>query len=499
MDSIFSVILSNVGWDVQSLLLFAAVFILTTDYIKNRQPASFPPRPWGFPIVGNLFSVDHNKTHESMTELAGKFGDVYSLRMGKIWIVVVSSFKVFKEALVTYGHNTADRPPLPMSNELNHKLGIFASSGNLWKQQRRFALSTLRNFGLGKKSLEPAILQEFTYSSNDLRKFKGEPCDIRQIINNAVSNIICSLVFGHRFEYTDKRFRKLINYFEELLRIQVSLWSWCYNSYPKLVRYLPGPHKRLRHMFNDVEAFIKEELEQHKQNWDPSDQRDYIDCYLNEIQTSKGEQDSTFEEGNLVICVLDLFVAGTETTTATLLWGFLYMAQHPEIQAKVQAEIDEVIGSKEPSTMDRVGLPYTDAVIHEVMRMGNTVPLSVPHFTSNEVQLGGYTLPKGTAVIPNLTSVLYDKNEWATSSTFNPGHFLNEEGRFVKPAAFIPFSAGKRQCPGESLAKMELFLFFTSFLQNFTFSMPAGVKPVMDTKFSIVLSPLPYNICATPR
>lgn len=445
MDSILSVTGSYVDWDVRSLLIFIAVFILTTDLLQNLQPARFPPGPRPFPIVGNMFAVDHRRTHESMMQLAGKYGDVYSLRMGKAWIVVLNGFKVFKEALVHHGQSLVDRPVLPLINEINYSLGVLSSSGNLWKQQRRFALSTLRNFGLGKRSLEPVILNEITYCSKDFRSFKGMPCNPRLVINNAVSNIICTMVFGHRFEYSNEKFRKLISYFETALQIQISLWGWFYNSFPLLMRYLPGPHNTLHHIFNDIKDFIREELKEHKLNWDPSDQRDYIDCYLSEIELNKAQAENTFDENNLIFCVLDLFVAGTETTTSTLLWAFLYMAKYPEIQAKVQEEIDEVIGqSRQPTTDDRLHLPYTDAVIHEVQRMGNTVPLSLPHFTNDDIELGGYTIPKGITVIPNLTSVLYDKNEWETPFNFNPRHFLNEEGKFVKPAAFLPFSAGRR-------------------------------------------------------
>lgn len=200
------------------------------------------------------------------------------------------------------------------------------------------------------------------------------------------------------------------------------------------------------------------------------------------------------------MCVLDLFVAGSETTSTTLRWAFLYMAKYPEIQEKVQAEIDRVIGqSRQPSMEDRANLPYTDAVIHEILRMGNIVPLALPHSTNKEVQLGGYTIPKGVLIIPNLASVLIDKKEWATPSTFDPGHFLNKEGKFEKKAAFIPFSAGKRVCLGENLARMELFLFFTSFMQHFTFSIPAGVNVVMDYRAGITLAPKPYEICVMSR
>ncbi|KAF3834880.1 hypothetical protein F7725_027438 [Dissostichus mawsoni] len=534
MDSI----ILNLNWDVKSLLLFSVIFILTADYFKNRRSGSFPPGPRGLPIVGNMFSVDYQRTHESMTELAGTYGDVYSLRMGQSWMVVLNRFEVLKEALVTQGDSLSDRPDLPLFVDISSGLGIVFSNGNTWKQQRRFALSTLKYFGFGKKSLEPIILDEFSYCAKDIKSYNGKPFNPHLLMNNVVSNIICSLVFGHRFEYGDKKFTKLMEWFDKGLEIEGSIWTqvqhfktidnmvmlccttllimiqaigfnikyFCempchvtvlicstlqlYNSFPWLMRRLPGPHQTVQHIWNDVKDFIRVEIKKHKQNWDPSDPRDYIDCFLNEIQTGKGQADNTFDEENLVGSAWDLFLAGSETTSTTLRWGFLFMAKYPEMQTKVQAEIDRVIGqSRQPSMEDRANLPYTDAVIHEIQRMGNIVPLNLPHVTNRDVQLGGYTIPKGVTIIPNLTSVLYDKNEWETPNTFNPGHFLNKEGKFVKRAAFIPFSAGKRQCLGENLARMELFLFFTSFMQHFNFSMPAGVKPVLDFRFGITLAP----------
>uniref|UniRef100_A0A8C2XIN2 Uncharacterized protein n=1 Tax=Cyclopterus lumpus TaxID=8103 RepID=A0A8C2XIN2_CYCLU len=455
-----------------SLLLFTAVFILTADYIKNRRPGSFPPRPRAFPIVGNLFTVDYNRTHESLTQLAERYGDVYSLRMGQTWIVVLNRFDVLKEALVDQGDVLADRPNLPLLQDMFHGLGVIFSNGKIWKQQRRFALSTLKHFGFGKKSLKPVILEEFSYCAKEFKSHKGKPFDPHLILNNAVSNIICSLVFGHRFEYGDEKFMELMSWFGKGLELEASIWAQLYNSFPLLMRRLPGPHQTVQHIWNSVKDFIRVEVKEHKHNWDPSDNRDYIDCYLSEIQMVNGTR-RCFE--NLVVCVFDLFLAGSETTSTTLRWAFLYMVKYPEIQAKVQAEIDKI------------------------QRMSNIVPLSLPHVTTRDIRLGGYTIPKGVTIIPNLTSVLFDKNEWETPDAFNPGHFLNPEGKFVKRAAFIPFSAGKRACLGENLARIELFLFFTSLMQHFTFSMPAGVKPSMDFRFGITLSPVPYQICVTSR
>uniref|UniRef100_A0A667Y712 Cytochrome P450 2J2-like n=1 Tax=Myripristis murdjan TaxID=586833 RepID=A0A667Y712_9TELE len=488
MDLVSSVFGSIAHWvDIQSLLLFTVLFLLIADYLKTRRPSSFPPGPWALPFVGNIFTVDFNRAHESLTQLAETYGDVYSLRMGQTWMVVLNGFQMLKEALVTQGDSLAD----PFEA---HFTRVIISNGHLWKQQRRFALSTLKYFGVGKNSLEHAILDEFTYSAKDVTVHKGKRFNPHLIINKTVSNIICSLVFGHRFEYEDEWFIELIKRFDSALQIEL------YNSFPLLMRRLPGPHQTVQQFWSEVKDMIRSEIKEHKKDWNPAEPRDYIDCYLTEIQMRKGDAESTFDEENLVICVMDLFAAGSETTSTTLRWAFLYMAKYPEIQEKVQAEIDRVIGqSRQPSMMDRANLPYTDAVIHEIQRIGNIVPLSLPHSTNRDIQLGDYTVPKGVVIIPNLTSVLFDKREWETPYTFNPGHFLNEEGKFVKRAAFIPFSAGKRVCLGENLARMEIFLFFTSFMQQFTFSMPAGTKPVLDFRYGLTLAPAPYEISATLR
>uniref|UniRef100_A0A673CL79 Cytochrome P450 2K1-like n=1 Tax=Sphaeramia orbicularis TaxID=375764 RepID=A0A673CL79_9TELE len=151
---------------------------------------------------------------------------------------------------------------------------------------------------------------------------------------------------------------------------------------------------------------------------------------------------------------------------------------------------------------DRKNLPFTDAVIHETQRLANIVPMALPHKTSEDVTFQGYFIKKGTTVYPLLTSVLYDESEWEKPYSFNPAHFLDKDGKFVKRDAFMPFSAGRRICLGESLARMELFLFFTSILQHFRFTPPPGVKEEdldLTPQVGFTLSPSLHKICAVCR
>lgn len=176
------------------------------------------------------------------------------------------------------------------------------------------------------------------------------------------------------------------------------------------------------------------------------------------------------------------------------------MMYYPDIQERVQAEIESVVGSSRlPSVTDRENMPYTDAVIHEIQRMGNIIPLNVVHMANKDTMLDKYTIPKGTAILPTLNSVLHDESMWETPHTFNPQHFLDQDGKFRKREAFLPFSAGKRVCLGEQLARMELFLFFTSLLQRFSFSACAGEQPSLEFKLGATHCPKPYRVCAVRR
>uniref|UniRef100_A0AAY4DTZ7 Cytochrome P450 n=1 Tax=Denticeps clupeoides TaxID=299321 RepID=A0AAY4DTZ7_9TELE len=165
-------------------------------------------------------------------------------------------------------------------------------------------------------------------------------------------------------------------------------------------------------------------------------------------------------------------------------------------------EIDNVIGqTRSPTMEDRKSLPFTNAVIHEAQRFLDLVPLNVPHYATKDISFKGYIIPKDTVVIPLLHSVLKSVDQWDNPWTFNPNHFLDHNGNFKLNPAFIPFSSGKRACVGESLARMELFLFLVTLLQHFTFSSPGGPESVdISPEFSSLGNiPRRYQLIAAPR
>ncbi|XP_006974088.1 cytochrome P450 2J4-like isoform X5 [Peromyscus maniculatus bairdii] len=482
----------------RTLLLTAVTFLFLTNYLKNRRPKNHPPGPWRLPFVGNLFQLDLEQTHLVIQQFVKKYGNLISLDFGNIPSVVVTGLPLIKEAFTQMEQNFLKRPITPLRERVFKNNGLIMSNGQTWKEQRRFALMTLKNFGLGKKSLEQLIQEEALHLADAIGEEEGQPFDPHFKINNAVSNIICSITFGERFGYEDSQFQELLRLLDEATCLEATRMCLLYNVFPSIMKYLPGSHQTVFRNWEKLKLFVSRMMDSHRKDWNPVEPRDFIDSFLTEM-AKHPDKTTSFNEENLICSTLDLFFAGTETTSTTLRWALLYMSVDSEVQEKVQAEIDRVIGhGRQPSTADRESMPYTNAVIHEVQRMGNIIPLNVPREVTADSTLAGFHLPKGTMVLTNLTALHRDPKEWATPDIFNPEHFL-ENGLFKKRESFLPFSMGKRACLGEQLARTELFIFFTVLMQKFTFKPPVNEKLSLKFRMGLTLSPVSYRLCAVPR
>ncbi|XP_058624453.1 cytochrome P450 2K6-like [Onychostoma macrolepis] len=486
-----------------ALLLCLVIYLFSISCSSQDGEKKYPPGPKPLPLVGNLHTLDLKKTYLSLWELSKQYGSVYTVHFGPKKVLILSGYKAVKQALVNLSEEFGDRDITPIFHDFNQGYGIVFSNGENWREMRRFALSNLRDFGMGKKRSEEIIIEETQYLKEEFEKFEGKPFETTLPLAMAVSNVISAIVFSTRFEYSNTKLHRMIKRAYENMRMTGSASVQLYNMFP-WIRPFVANQKRLMNNVKETFRQSEEIINGLKKTLNPQDPRGIADSFLIRQQKDEesGKTDSFYNSKNLYCTTNNLFGAGTDTTATTLRWGLLLMAKYPEIQADVQDEIDRVIGGRQPTAEDRKNLPYTDAVIHEIQRFANVAPLGSPRQTTCDVHLNGYFIKKGTSVWPLLVSVLRDENEWETPDSFNPKHFLNDQGKFVKKDAFMPFSAGRRACPGESLAKMELFLFFTSLLQRFHFSPPPGVseddldlKPVVG----FTLNPVPHKLCAVKR
>uniref|UniRef100_A0A673CDA7 Cytochrome P450 2K1-like n=1 Tax=Sphaeramia orbicularis TaxID=375764 RepID=A0A673CDA7_9TELE len=485
-----------------TLLVLLLVYFISTSSFSSNADGKQPPGPKPLPVLGNLLQLDLKRPYNTLLKLSKKYGSVFTIYFGPKKVVVLAGYKTVKEALVNKADVFGERDPMKIGPYFKIQWVLW-SNGDSWKEMRRFALTNLRDYGMGKKACEDKIIEECQYLMEVFKTFKGEAFDTTQPMNYAVSNIICSLVYGSRFEYDNPEFTSMVDRTNRNIQLGGSPSIQVYNLFPWMGRWI-ADKSEFEKCSNLNKKQNMELFSRLKETLNPQMCRGFVDAFMVRKQTleESGVTNSHFSNENLLITVLNLFAAGTDTTATTLRWALLLMAKYPKIQDQVQEEISRVIGTRQVQVEDRKNFPFTDAVIHETQRLANIVPMALPHKTSEDVTFQGHFIKKGTTVYPLLTSVLYDETEWEKPHSFHPAHFLDKDGKFVKRDAFMPFSAGRRICLGESLARMELFLFFTTLLQHFCFTPPPGVKEEdldLTPRVGFTLNPSHHKLCAIPR
>ncbi|XP_028631560.1 cytochrome P450 2C70 [Grammomys surdaster] len=480
--------------------IWLSCFLLLFLWNQHRGRMKLPPGPTPLPIVGNILQVGVKNISKSMNMLAEKYGPVFTVYLGLKPTVVLHGYEVLKETLIDRGDEFSDKMQSSLLSRISQGLGIVFSNGETWKQTRRFSLMVLRSMGMGKKTIEDRIREEVIYLLDALRKTNGTPCDPSFLLACVPCNVISAVIFQHRFDYNDETFIGFMKNFHRKIEILASPWAQLCNAYP-ILYYLPGIHNSVLKEVTEQKKFILMEINRHQKSLNLSNPQDFIDYFLIKMEKEKHNEKSEFTMDNLVVTIGDLFGAGTETTSSTMKYGLLLLLKYPEVAAKIQEEIARVIGRhRSPCMQDRSNMPYTDAVLHEIQRYIDFVPIPLPRKTTQDVEFRGYHIPKGTSVMACLTSVLHDDKEFPNPEKFDPGHFLDEKGNFKKSDYFVAFSAGRRACIGEGLARMEMFLILTNILQHFTLKPLVNPEDIDITPVNpgLLSVPPPFELCFIP-
>uniref|UniRef100_A0AC34FXQ3 Cytochrome P450 n=1 Tax=Panagrolaimus sp. ES5 TaxID=591445 RepID=A0AC34FXQ3_9BILA len=232
-------------------------------------------------------------------------------------------------------------------------------------------------------------------------------------------------------------------------------------------------YNEIKEEMSEIKSFFYKQISEKraKINFaEDSEATDYVEAYLRQQQKleNSGEKDHLYSDKQLFGSVLDLWLAGQETTSNTLAWLILYLMTNPESQTKLHNELSKVIGSDRIITLDdKNNLQYLNAVIAESQRLCNLLPHNIPHRLLKDVNFHGFTLPVDTIVVPQISQILYDDKIFPEPQKFEPERFLDSEGRFQAKPELIPFGVGKRACLGESLARLELYLFTSNLFNHF--------------------------------
>ncbi|GAV09789.1 hypothetical protein RvY_19273 [Ramazzottius varieornatus] len=501
-----------IGFTLSFPSLLATVALLYAVYYWYRH-RNIPGGPRGVPFIGYAPFFGRNPQDKFLT-FKEKYGKMFSIYLGPRLTIVLNDYEAVKEAFLGQAEIFSGRSPgfvfeFLSLGEDGKTHGILLAEGEKLKKTRRFVLQSLRDLGMGKKRIQISILEEAAVLVDIFRKNADQPFNPLPTLTASVANVICALSWGRRYDHEDEDFKKILSGFDIIPTFlsQASVLL----GYPML-RHLPG---KLRRSWENLviavrwnQKFTDGIIEEHINEYQEGEPRDYVDAFVKQqrAEVAAGvdieNDESIFNKEELRKTVGSFFGAGSETTTMTLYWAILFMAHHQVVQKRVQKEIADNIPMGGPVTVeDKAKLPYVEAVCREIQRCANVTPLGVLRCNLEETTLLGYRIPKRSNIMVNFLAIFRDPALWDEPSRFMPERFLDKEGKLYEPPFFMPFSIGKRACIGESLARMEIFLFFSNILQNFNI-LPCEEFPLPSLEeytTGISCRPLPYKIRLTTR
>ncbi|XP_037508827.2 cytochrome P450 2C31 [Rhipicephalus sanguineus] len=384
-------------------------------------------------------------------------------------------------------------------------LGFASYGGKSWDENRRFSSKLLRGLGFRRPAMDETIAEGCRLLLSEIAKSQGEPIDLFDLIlSSALSNIEV-FVLGYRYPFGHPEQQRLCSVLRE--EFMSNRAGSVVLSFPSLVRtlswYLPSSRvATVMRTMRSIQEFASTHLFRHMATLDDKEDRDFIDAYLRKCREDDQGADSTYSLSSLTGNVVAFLLAGT-VAAASLMRELLLVAANPDtLQARIQREVaDSVGGERKPSWQDRISTPYTMAFIWEAHRRYTMMPLGVPRRACQDVIIGEYFIPEGATVVPNVWALHNDPALWKDPDKFDPTRFLMTDGS-LSPELLqrvIPFSVGRRMCPGEIFASVEIYVYLTSIVQRYRVVPVSGSAVHVDVEYSDIMKPGRYKMRCIPR
>ncbi|CAN0872297.1 Cytochrome P450 83B1 [Linum grandiflorum] len=414
------------------ILLITFPIIICLFLTKHKKPPHdrLPPGPKGLPLIGNLFQIDASAPHRCLWQLSQIYGPLMTLKQGCIRILVVSSAKMAREVMTTHDINFSNRQPVVGQQKLSYN-GLdlaFAPYGSYWREMRKicvvhlFNSNRVQSFGPIREFEVSQMLEKISKSSFGSNK----PFNLSDAMTSLTSTIICRVAFGKR----------------------------------------------------EFDAFYQEVIDEHLDpNRAKPKQEDILDVLLQIWKDRSFKVQLTFD--NIKAILMNVFIGGTDTSAAAVVWAMTYLMKNPIKMRKAQEEVRCAIGKKGfVNEQDIQQLSYLKAVVKETMRLQPAVPFLVPRESIENCNLGGYVIPAKTVIYLNAWAIGRDPEAWGENpEEFKPERFIGNSID-VKGVDFelIPFGGGRRICPGIHMGLSTVELSLANLLYAFDWEMPTGVK-----------------------
>ncbi|KAJ0981976.1 hypothetical protein J5N97_010231 [Dioscorea zingiberensis] len=483
-----SILLLTTTLLISSLFFFFFFFSIAKKKDKNKavQPP-LPPCPKGWPILGNLPQLG-SKPHKTLHALSKIYGPLFRLKMGSVTIIVASSADVASQFLRTLDANFSNRPPNCAAEHIayNYQSLVFSPYGPRWRMLRR--LFTVHLFS-------PKVLDDLRYVREEevallaskLRRAQGAAIEVGKLVNICVTNALTRVAMGRRLFEEEKEgpdteeFKRMV---VELMQLSAAFNVEDFIPWLKAldVRGAMRKMKRVHRWYDEIFNKILEERKMMLERGGGGG--DFLSLLLGFKRDDNADEETKLTDMEIKALLMDLFTAGTDSTSSTVEWALAELLRKPDILVAVQKELDSIVGkSRLVSELDLTNsVPLLHAIIKETFRLHPPGPLSVPRISSEPCEVSGFHIPEGSTLLVNIWSISRDPEVWNSPIEFNPARFL-PGGKHVdvdlKGIHFelIPFGSGRRICAGMRLGLRMVTLMVASLVHGFDWVLPDGQTP----------------------
>ncbi|KAI3803982.1 hypothetical protein L1987_32148 [Smallanthus sonchifolius] len=466
------------------LLIFKQAKLVSSKNIKN-----LPPGPPKLPIIGNLHQVG-DRPHVSFAKLAQKFGPLISLRFGKQHVVVASSPEAAMAILKTQDRLLSSRivpTAFQQASLIPHSL-IWSECNQTWKSLRTLCRAEL----FSAKALEAhsRIRQEKLGNLLDfLRRKQGQVTDVEDVVFTTLFNTLSSIIFGKDLlDFEDEHGTQ--DELKESLRTIIEYGGRVKDVgsfYLMLERFdLHGIRKGTLKEFHKAFAYWEDLIEERRvqvnsSTWSSEQAQSFLDRML----------ENGFSNNQINQMVMELFIAGTNTTTSTVTWAMTELVIHKEVMSKIEEEMKKEVNSDQIINSQLSKLTYLQACIKENFRLHPSVPLLLPHMAAETCEVMNYSIPKNAKIFVNVWAMGRDPKLWNDPLSFNPERFIDSKMDFKgQDFELLPFGSGRRICPGLPSGIKSVEFILATLICEFDWALPNGEDPSkldMDDRFGIAL------------
>ncbi|KAM9980168.1 hypothetical protein ACTFIZ_006426 [Dictyostelium cf. discoideum] len=480
-----------------SIFLFIFILCIVSSGIKKYKKIhkNELSGPFPIPLLGNLHQLG-KEAHYTLTKMHNVYGEIFRLHFGDVYTVVVSDPILIREMFVDNHENFKYRPLLPtfkFGAGGDHGLSL---SNEGWERTRELVQNAMKRTSI-KKIYDMLDSQVYELiKSMKQYQITGEPFEIHLYAQRFTLSIMFKYIFNEDVSYDEDITKgKITELAQPIDQIFKSLGSGKLGDFISIIQpiyyqWLKFSDKQFNGPFSTVKKFIYKRYLEHLNTIDHNNPRDLMDLLINEFSN----------DTNLIPTILqtslDMFLAGNDTTAASIIWFVLRMQEHPEIQLKAYNEIKEAVGDRDRVLLsDRPKTPYLNAIIKEILRLNPVGPFGLPHRSLNDIVLGNgkYFIPKDSQILVNYRGLGFNEKYFENPSQFDPSRFLNKN-----IDAYMPFGVGDRKCVGLQLAGDEQYLSFSNILLNFNLKNIG--TPVSDhEEFGLTLKPNKFKVFLESR